>query len=112
MHFTRLFSAFFFSSRRRHTRWPRDWSSDVCSSDLDQISGANVAYFKRGVGLFTNGHFQIKAERVDFSHGLKAGLECSCVAPATVATGVAAAHAPVEIGAGGQILFKIGRAHV
>src|SRR5439155_3432858 len=27
-------SSFFFSSRRRHTRWPRDWSSDVCSSDL------------------------------------------------------------------------------
>src|SRR5690625_8035326 len=27
---------FFFSSRRRHTRWPRDWSSDVCSSDLRQ----------------------------------------------------------------------------
>src|SRR5439155_18251394 len=25
----------FFSSRRRHTRWPRDWSSDVCSSDLE-----------------------------------------------------------------------------
>src|SRR5439155_6315075 len=24
-----------FSSRRRHTRWPRDWSSDVCSSDLN-----------------------------------------------------------------------------
>src|SRR5437870_11540313 len=29
-----LFFFFFFSSRRRHTRWPRDWSSDVCSSDL------------------------------------------------------------------------------
>src|SRR5207253_4174642 len=28
------FFIFFFSSRRRHTRWPRDWSSDVCSSDL------------------------------------------------------------------------------
>src|SRR5256884_2353413 len=27
---------FFFSSRRRHTRCSRDWSSDVCSSDLDQ----------------------------------------------------------------------------
>src|SRR5687768_18231554 len=26
---------FFFSSRRRHTRCSRDWSSDVCSSDLD-----------------------------------------------------------------------------
>src|SRR5699024_11704135 len=29
---------FFFSSRRRHTRSKRDWSSDVCSSDLDQVS--------------------------------------------------------------------------
>src|SRR5690625_7878098 len=28
---------FFFSSRRRHTRWPRDWSSDVCSSDLEEL---------------------------------------------------------------------------
>src|SRR6266508_4969437 len=27
-------SFFFLSSRRRHTIWPRDWSSDVCSSDL------------------------------------------------------------------------------
>src|SRR5690606_34531727 len=29
-------SLFFFSSRRRHTRFSRDWSSDVCSSDLVQ----------------------------------------------------------------------------
>src|SRR5699024_11628745 len=29
-----MFSCFFFSSRRRHTRSKRDWSSDVCSSDL------------------------------------------------------------------------------
>src|SRR5690606_39291327 len=28
------FILFFFSSRRRHTRFSRDWSSDVCSSDL------------------------------------------------------------------------------
>src|SRR5690625_7929751 len=41
---------FFFSSRRRHTRWPRDWSSDVCSSDLllaealraDPVQGATA----------------------------------------------------------------------
>src|SRR5207253_6695546 len=26
-------------SRRRHTRWPRDWSSDVCSSDLASDPG-------------------------------------------------------------------------
>src|SRR5690348_6426647 len=30
----RHFACFFFSSRRRHTRWTGDWSSDVCSSDL------------------------------------------------------------------------------
>src|SRR2546427_12439849 len=29
---------FFFSSRRRHTRFDCDWSSDVCSSDLDGLS--------------------------------------------------------------------------
>src|SRR5258707_9683058 len=29
-----FFVFFFFSSRRRHTRYWRDWSSDVCSSDL------------------------------------------------------------------------------
>src|SRR5437868_9730007 len=30
---------FFFSSRRRHTRSKRDWSSDVCSSDLPRAGG-------------------------------------------------------------------------
>src|SRR5215813_6942941 len=30
---------FFFSSRRRHTRCGRDWSSDVCSSDLAPVDG-------------------------------------------------------------------------
>src|SRR6266852_7895825 len=38
-HFVRLYAItmlfFLFSSRRRHTRCYRDWSSDVCSSDLD-----------------------------------------------------------------------------
>src|SRR5438105_12268968 len=38
------FLFFFFSSRRRHTRSTRDWSSDVCSSDLvamQQFGGRN-----------------------------------------------------------------------
>src|SRR3712207_304270 len=39
---------FFFSSRRRHTRYWRDWSSDVCSSDLESaapyaLTGAVIA---------------------------------------------------------------------
>src|SRR3712207_9376435 len=32
---------FFFSSRRRHTRYWRDWSSDVCSSDLSGLPTAS-----------------------------------------------------------------------
>src|SRR5256884_3777830 len=33
----RVVCIFFFSTRRRHTRCSRDWSSDVCSSDLGQF---------------------------------------------------------------------------
>src|SRR5699024_12235526 len=36
-----LFCIFFFSSRRRHTISKRDWSSDVCSSDLMPTSEAS-----------------------------------------------------------------------
>src|SRR2546422_6416575 len=39
-----LFFFFFFSSRRRHTRCSRDWSSDVCSSDLRD-------FLEREIGL-------------------------------------------------------------
>src|SRR5690625_5812063 len=35
----------FFLSRRRHTRWPRDWSSDVCSSDLTWFPTTQVPVF-------------------------------------------------------------------
>src|SRR6266704_1494530 len=37
---------FFFSSRRRHTRSKRDWSSDVCSSDLLRESCASVLQYE------------------------------------------------------------------
>src|SRR5690606_40158317 len=36
---------FFFSSRRRHTRFSRDWSSDVCSSDLFSPSSRCLRVF-------------------------------------------------------------------
>src|SRR6266702_5930154 len=38
-----IYCFFFFSSRRRHTRWPRDWSSDVCSSDLQRFGATEPA---------------------------------------------------------------------
>src|SRR5690606_39887838 len=37
-----LYLFFFFSSRRRHTRFSRDWSSDVCSSDLLKVDLAEI----------------------------------------------------------------------
>src|SRR5438445_9010680 len=40
--FVLYFLFFFFSSRRRHTRYWRDWSSDVCSSDLFEQGGPDV----------------------------------------------------------------------
>src|SRR5207249_9205892 len=43
-----------FSSRRRHTRSKRDWSSDVCSSDLSSIVGAGLG---DSVALVTDGRF-------------------------------------------------------
>src|SRR5690606_39567011 len=50
----------FFSSRRRHTRFSRDWSSDVCSSDLDALiqgkSGfLNGTFFLIRAALFMGG---------------------------------------------------------
>src|SRR5437763_8629948 len=46
-------SFFFFSSRRRHTRYIGDWSSDVCSSDL--TSTALVMVMTVGLALFYGG---------------------------------------------------------
>src|SRR6201998_1392024 len=40
---------FFFSSRRRHTRWTVDWSSDVCSSDLVGRSDVLVRAVDRAI---------------------------------------------------------------
>src|SRR3712207_9203542 len=63
---------FLFSSRRQHTRYWRDWSSDVCSSDLDQtftdkmlLAEANqwpedaAAYFGDGDECHMNFHFPL-----------------------------------------------------
>src|SRR5688572_19949858 len=51
---------FFFSSRRRHTRFDCDWSSDVCSSDLlERIAGGAPA----GIGTRGPGEQQLEIDR-------------------------------------------------
>src|SRR5256886_4179947 len=58
----RLYLFFFFSSRRRHTRFDCDWSSDVCSSDLVRsrtgtlVPLASIATLGSSVGPLTVNH--------------------------------------------------------
>src|SRR5207249_5688752 len=47
-----FFFFFFFSSRRRHTRSKRDWSSDVCSSDLTILYCTRIYLAMAQDGLF------------------------------------------------------------
>src|SRR5690606_39327885 len=51
---------FFFSSRRRHTRFSRDWSSDVCSSDL--VDGQEGWDGGDKFGSRTEATFQLKVD--------------------------------------------------
>src|SRR5699024_11315580 len=90
---------FFFSSRRRNTRSKRDWSSDVCSSDLKypplRITGDVVLRDaqRRVLGVFLDRRGQIGAgvekvvldvaehrERKSVVEGKRVERECSTVA--------------------------------
>src|ERR671935_683607 len=60
---------FFFSSRRRHTRYIGDWSSDVCSSDLiDELVGTSavmrIGEGERLVVTVESGHMPGESVRV------------------------------------------------
>src|SRR2546430_13340803 len=60
-----VFCFFFFSSRRRHTRFDCDWSSDVCSSDLSTfIFPAIVDRSPIVVAVGSAGHAPVLARRV------------------------------------------------
>src|SRR5438105_10239496 len=84
-----FFFFFFFSSRRRHTRSTRDWSSDVCSSDLHRFRVGVVA---------------LVAQRMLDPHAVELDVRASLavVRPADLAA----------VGAGDVESFEIGRAHV
>src|SRR2546429_3581867 len=60
---------FFFSSRRRHTRCSRDWSSDVCSSDLSSSSstccGGNASSGTGGLVRWRDRKSVVKGKSVD-----------------------------------------------
>src|SRR5215475_9078125 len=70
---------FFFSSRRRHTRFSRDWSSDVCSSDLrgggeiDRVEVAEESYLEHVLERFGSDLGGLRIG-VDCANGAYAGL--------------------------------------
>src|SRR2546429_8319969 len=65
---------FFFSSRRRHTRCSRDWSSDVCSSDLahDVLHGRGEEVHRLGRGCLLDRE-RVALQRPAFLRGGFAG---------------------------------------
>src|SRR3712207_7624177 len=70
---------FFFSSRRRHTRYWRDWSSDVCSSDLRALARLdsatrNTALEAMADALGTRSSEILDANARDMEAGEDAGL--------------------------------------
>src|SRR5882762_11376897 len=66
----------FFSSRRRHTRFKCDWSSDVCSSDLEvPLEEAIESVKKIDVEYFTMAYIQ-PAARGARSEERRVGKEC------------------------------------
>src|SRR5207249_9719415 len=82
-----LFFFFFFSSRRRHTRSKRDWSSDVCSSDLlladeflgnvaeDGYLGATLEDIVRGANQLLE-EYAVESEQEVRSEERRVGKEC------------------------------------
>src|SRR5690606_39650426 len=68
---------FFFSSRRRHTRFSRDWSSDVCSSDLACAAESLPAYVHAPYLINFGSHTEATVERSveSLRHSLRRGRE-------------------------------------
>src|SRR5437762_11614773 len=70
-----IFVCFFFSSRRRHTRYIGDWSSDVCSSDL--IGGVPyIAQILNSVPSAAHGAHYASIVREKRSEERRVGKEC------------------------------------
>src|SRR2546430_4352888 len=83
--------SFFFSSRRRHTRFDCDWSSDVCSSDLQLLNNcsnpfrpaAEIANTSKAPGASTGGggsspnrSIFVKTTQYGRSEERRVGKEC------------------------------------
>src|SRR5690606_40821110 len=57
----------FFSSRRRHTRFSRDWSSDVCSSDLSVLTDPTFGGVTASFAMLGDVHLAEPKARIGFA---------------------------------------------
>src|SRR6267154_3382521 len=88
---------FFFSSRRRHTRWTGDWSSDVCSSDL-VVRRQVEAALREGGRAQPGAAVQRDEQRVLEGHGVDIVAEERCRdAKVEAARGIAELDASEEV---------------
>src|SRR5690606_40289316 len=96
-----------FSSRRRHTRCSRDWSSDVCSSDL------NGAIYKLAIAPAVAAIRRISPDRIIIADGAGAG---NLAVPELIPLGVhQSVHCYIQIGGAsrrqrGQTICEVTRA--
>src|SRR3989442_13177333 len=98
---------FFFSSRRRHTRCGRDWSSDVCSSDLAGYPGvASLDITDNVVPFIAEEEEKIERE----TRKILGALEASRVTPATFAVSAQCHRVNVVDGHLAAVRVKLARA--
>src|SRR5215211_8592082 len=99
----RIFFFFFFSSRRRHTRSLCDWSSDVCSSDLEdadfeETAGQLVAHpFHDAIGALEAYRYPVIGQIN--GHAIGGGLELALTCDIRIAArGVKLGMPPAKLG--------------
>src|SRR2546427_770759 len=100
--------AFFFSSRRRHTRFDCDWSSDVCSSrSRPVVGGSNIrpGPSARGAGVFRI-QFRIRRPR-HHPNAVRASRKGSQTAPRPVSQSGGEVQEPVPAAGGLRSLLKM-----
>src|SRR5207253_4960225 len=100
------FSIFFFSSRRRHTRWPRDWSSDVCSSDLGELAQALQDQHYKALALHSD---LSQYQRDSAVHSFRIGLTNLLVATEVAARGLDIPKRSEERRVGKECRREVGR---